>query len=105
MDDRKVEAEMAAKGLTTPRVTVDAIDAMEASLRYDAWIVPDTTTTLVSATLPSGFVIAVGKSAAVSKANFNEEIGYNIALDDARAKARDKLWELEGYALKKALAA
>jgi hypothetical protein len=49
-------------------------------------------------TLKNGFTID-GKSACVSKENFNQEIGNKIARDNAR----EKIWELEGYLLKEKL--
>jgi hypothetical protein len=41
----------------------------------------------------------IGESAAVSLENFDEEIGRKIA----REKARDKIWQLEGYRLRQIL--
>lgn len=60
--------------------------------------VPDTTTTIVAVTLGNGFTV-IGKSAAVSPENFDEEIGRQVAMDDVR----DQLWELLGFRLKQAL--
>ena len=40
--------------------------------------------------------VVVGKSAAVSMANFDEELGRKIAFADAR----EQIWALEGYLLK-----
>ena len=57
-------------------------------MKYHSWNVPETTTTLVAAELDDGFIVAVGKSASVSKDNFNAEIGVKIAHDDAERKAR-----------------
>jgi hypothetical protein len=48
--------------------------------------------------LKNGFTVD-GKSACVSKENFNQEIGNNIS----RQNAREKIWELEGYLLKQKL--
>lgn len=57
------------------------------------------TLTVCVLTLRNGFTVT-GESACLSPANFNQEIGENIAYQ----KALDKLWELEGYALKNKLA-
>ena len=42
-----------------------------------------------------------GESAAVSPENFDVDLGKKIA----RSNARDKIWALEGYALREKLAA
>lgn len=103
MKDTDIEREIIEKGLTAPRVTTSTIDELVLSLKYHAWQVPNTTTTIVAAELDDGFIVAIGKSASVSKDNFNAEIGYKIARDDAERKARDKLWELKGWELKQQL--
>jgi len=60
--------------------------------------IPDTTTTICAVTLTNGFTV-VGKSAAVSPENFDENIGRDVAMDNVR----DQLWELLGFRLKQAL--
>lgn len=59
---------------------------------------PGTTMTVCALTLRNGFQV-VGESAAASPENFNEEIGRKIA----RTKARNEIWQLEGYLLKQKL--
>jgi len=82
-----------------PRVTPHDIDYAIASAKQVYFcIVPNTTTTVCAVTLGNGFVV-IGTSSAVSKENFNQELGESVALD----KVRDKLWELLGYRLKQAL--
>lgn len=103
MDDNTVEKMIVDSGAVAPRVTPNQIDDLMRSLTFVPWLVPGTTTTVVVSVLPSGFVVALGTAAAVSKDNFNAEIGIAIAADKCRALTRDKLWELEGYALRKAL--
>jgi hypothetical protein len=103
--DAAIEAEIQAKGLTTaPRVTPAQIDALMARVQY---IVPvhsgETTSTFVHAYLDGTFYLASGHSACVSLENFDEATGIRIAKGKAQAAARDKLWELEGYALFKGL--
>jgi hypothetical protein len=49
-------------------------------------------TSAVLVTLTNGFEICA-TSACVRAEDFNEEIGFNIAM----SKAMDKIWELEGY--------
>lgn len=103
--DADIEREIQAKGLTTaPRVTPADIDALMARVQY---IVPvhagETTSTFVHAYLDGKFYLASGHSACVSLENFNEVTGIRIAKGKAETAARDKLWELEGYALHKSL--
>lgn len=54
--------------------------------------------TIVSCKLPNGFVITEA-SGAVDKKNYDENIGKEICMQ----RIENKLWELEGYALSKAL--
>ncbi len=51
-------------------------------------------TIAVVLTLQNGFEV-VGVSGCVDPANYNYDVGYNIA----RKRAEDKVWELEGYFL------
>lgn len=53
---------------------------------------------IVVAKLPNGFTI-VGESACVDPANYDEEIGFNIA----KERIKNKIWELEGYKLQNQL--
>lgn len=57
------------------------------------------TTTVCQVVLPNGFSIAMGTSACVDPANFDESLGRAYAKEDSTTKARAKLWELEGYVL------
>lgn len=82
-----------------PRVPEERINILQASLTYDTAHVPNTNSTVATARLPGGFVVAIGHNACVSAANFNAEEGRKYAIEDATLKARDKLWELEGYVL------
>ena len=98
MSEQEIENEIQAKGLNAPRLSPADIDAA---------IVGETFTTLPSGkvmvcelTLRNGFTVR-GEAAAVSKENFNEEIGQRIS----RENARNKVWELEGYLLQEKLSA
>uniref|UniRef100_UPI0004819633 Gp49 family protein n=1 Tax=Photobacterium halotolerans TaxID=265726 RepID=UPI0004819633 len=62
-----------------------------------------TTTTVCALFLPNGYQVAIGMSACVVPADFNAEMGRKYSLLDAVKKAETKLWELEGYCLKKAI--
>lgn len=90
---------------TAPRVTAERIDALVASLTYETARVPNTTSTIATARLPNGFVAAIGHSACVSPANFDADLGKKLAITDAGKKARDALWQFEGYVLAQQLAA
>ena len=92
------EAEIQAKGLNAPRLTPELIDAQIADEQY--YVIPGTTMTVCALTLQNGFVV-IGESAAASPENFDEAIGRKIA----RENARNKIWKLEGYALRTRLAA
>lgn len=101
--DQATEKAIQDAGLTGRRVRMEQIDAMMASLKVHAQRIEGTCSTIALAVLPNGFTVAIGHSACVDPANFNAEIGTRVATEDALAQARKKLWELEGYALKKAL--
>lgn len=92
MNEEELEAEIKAKGLTAPRLTPELIDAQI----VDEWYAnPEgTTATICMLTLRNGFQ-TIAHSACVSAANFDYDIGKRLA----REKARDKIWELEGYRL------
>ena len=55
-------------------------------------------TTVVSVTLPNGFVI-VQSSSCVDPVNYDHDLGKKICLK----RAEDKIWELEGYRLQSSL--
>ena len=57
--------------------------------------IPDSTVTVCAITLKNGFVV-VGDSACIDPRKFDEEIGRQVAFDDAI----EKVWELEGYRMK-----
>lgn len=100
MNDTQIEQEIQAKGLTAPRVTKERIDSLMSRVVYRYDQPEGTTSTLAHAFLDGEFLLASGHSACVSRENFNAALGQKMARDEAEAKARDKLWELEGYALR-----
>ena len=102
LGDAKIEEAIQAKGLTAPRVTPEQINQLVDSLTFFTHRFPGTSCTVAVAVMPDGFVAAVGHSATVNRENFDAEIGESIAVSNARTAARHKLWELEGYLLKKA---
>lgn len=96
-DEQVLEAQIQAKGLNAPRLTPADIDAQIVGEQY--YVFPSTTMTVCLLTLKNGFNVT-GESAAASPENFDEQIGRDIA----RRNARDKIWSLEGYALRNKLA-
>ena len=106
MNDQDIEQAIQAKGLTAPRVTPADIKALMDRIVYTFDVRPNgSTTTLAHAFLDGDFYLATGVSACVSVENFDAELGKDIAIAGAKAAAEDKLWELEGYALRERLAA
>lgn len=96
LSEKDIEQEIQAKGLNAPRLTPDLIDA---TIKYaEYWRVPNTTSTVCALVLQNNYVV-IGKSAAASMTNFDEELGKKIAYDDAR----EQIWALEGYLLKQKL--
>lgn len=91
MNENEIEAEIKRKGLTAERVTADDIDALIVGEDYHVF--EGTTVTVCLLKTASGFCV-VGESACISLANFDAELGREIA----RENARNKLWSLEGYA-------
>lgn len=106
LDDDAIERQVREAGAdSAPRVTPDQINALMARVVYTYDERPnDSTVTFAHALLDGSFFLASGMSACVSSANYNADIGRQIAQDNAAKAARDKLWELEGYRLRCQLA-
>lgn len=96
MSEAAIEQEVKDKGLTAPRVTPDHVDSVIKGEAYHVF--PETTVTVCCLKLENGFTV-VGESACASPENFDEELGRKVA----RQNARDKIWALEGYALRQKL--
>ncbi|MBQ8057892.1 MAG: hypothetical protein IJ275_06130 [Ruminococcus sp.] len=79
-------------------VTVEQINSLLDNSEITVNTVYDKVT-IVSCKLPNGFVITEA-SGAVDPANYDVNIGREICME----RIRNKLWELEGYALSKKLA-
>ena len=95
-DCQDIEEEIQAKGLIAPRVTPERLE--EVIVGEDYYIFPGTTLTVCCLTLVNGYTV-LGQSACASAENFDEELGRKIARNDAK----DKIWALEGYALRNQL--
>jgi hypothetical protein len=102
--DQADEAEIAAAGLTAPRVTAEQVQALMDKLtwRYEQ---PEGTTSTFAHAYLGRFYLTTGHSACVSPENFNAALGQKYACEQAEGKARDKLWELEGWLLHRSLTA
>ena len=113
MNDKAIEQEIQAKGLTAPRVTPDDIKANIASEHYftaeqgaeaaapsygDKYPQALSLLTFCVLVLRNGFTVT-GESACASPENFDAELGRKIA----RQNAVQKIWPLMGYLLKEQL--
>lgn len=96
MSEQIIEKEIQEKGLTAPRITPTDIDNTIVSEQY--YVFPNTTFTVCLLTLKNGYTVS-GESACASPENFDAAIGRKIA----RENARNKIWALEGYALRNKL--
>lgn len=110
-DDESIEQEIQRKGLTAARITPADLEANIAgefsftvgnaarALNCPVSEAVDLLTICVL-TLKNGFTVT-GESACASPENFDAEVGYKIA----RENAKQKLWPLMGYELKCRLSA
>ena len=92
IEEQDLEKRIIEKGLTAPRLTPALIDSVIIKEEYIR--IEGTTTTICVLHLKNGYLVK-GSSASVSKENFDEEIGKEIA----RKNAREEIWALEGYLL------
>lgn len=97
MKTQEIEQEIQDKGLTAPRVTPARVE--EVIVGEDYHIFTETTLTVCCLKLANGFTVT-GESACASPENFDVELGRKIARDNAK----QKIWALEGYALREKLA-
>lgn len=97
-DEDAIETEIQRKGLNAPRLTPTHIDEQIAGEQYHVF--PNTALTVCCLTLRNGYRV-IGESAPASPENFDEALGRKIARD----RAREKIWALEGYALRNRLTA
>ena len=95
-DEAAIEAEIQAKNLNAPRLNPAHIDAQITGAEFHVF---GGVMTICCMTLKNGYMV-IGESAPASPENFNKELGEKIA----RERARDKIWALEGYALRSKLA-
>lgn len=96
MNDNEIEQKIQDKGLTAPRLTPDDINNVIVAEMYHVF--PGTTTMVCCLVLKNGYTVT-GESACISVENYDEEIGKQVARDNAV----NKIWMLEGYLLKERL--
>ena len=97
MNEAELEQQIQDNGLTAPRVTPGDLDAAIDSVDVVKHITPSGSVLRWAVfNLKNGFAVTGKPSAAVSAANDNEEIGRQVAIDNAR----DELWAFLGYQLK-----
>ncbi len=96
MNEQELEQRIQELRLTAPRITPEHIDSLIVSETYT--VLPSGKVMVCELTLKNGFTVR-GEGSAVSKANFNEEIGRKVS----RSNAREKIWQLEGYLLQEQL--
>lgn len=90
------QLEAVAAVATGNRVTEESInDKIKDITTYR---LPDTTITVAVISMENGFTVT-GESACADPANFDEQIGKEMAINNAY----DKIWPLEGYLLKERL--
>lgn len=93
MDRDKLEKQLQEKSkVVAVRVTPDMVNALIDTVRFYQF--PHTTVTVCCITLRNGYNL-VGYSACVAKANFDAQIGEELALE----AAKEQIWALEGYRL------
>jgi hypothetical protein len=100
MNEAQLEQQIQDKGLTAPRITPSDLDAAIDSVDVVKHITPSGSVLRWAVlNLKNGFSVTGKPSAAVSAANDNEEIGRQVAIDNARSE----LWAYLGYLLKERL--
>ena len=85
------------KRVSNIAVSYDRINHLMETAEVEVMTVFDKCT-IVVAKLENGFILTES-SACVDPANYDPELGEDIC----RAKIKERLWELEGYALQKAV--
>lgn len=100
MNEAELEQQIQDKGLTAPRVTPSDLDAAIDSVDVVKHITPSGSVICWAVlNLKNGFAVTGKPSTAVSAANVSEEIGRQVAIDNARGELRAYL----GYQLKEQL--
>jgi hypothetical protein len=74
-------------------LTAASVEKLVASENY--YLIPGSTVMVCTLTLVNGFVVT-GESVCIDPAQYEADVGRAIARD----RAKDKIWALEGYALR-----
>ena len=90
--DQDIEKKIQEKGLNAPRLTPEDIKKKIVDVTYTN--LPSGKSVICEIILENGFSVR-GESSCVSKDNFDQEIGNEIAYDNAL----EKIWQIEGYLL------
>ena len=97
MNEAHLEQKIQDFELNAPRVTPGDLDAAIDSVDYVKHVTPSGSILRWAVlNLKNGFSVTGKPSAAVSAANDNEEIGRQVAIDNAR----NELWAFLGFRLK-----
>lgn len=97
ISDEAIERKLQQGKAPGPRVTPQQVENVQVTGQY--YVFPNTNVTVCCITLRNGFAV-IGESSSVSAANFDPQIGRELA----HKNAADKIWALEGYALRERLA-
>lgn len=94
-DEQDIEREIQEKGLNAPRLTPESIDDKIQAKEFHMVSGYGYNITVCVIVLQNGFTTVGINQGPVSAANFDGELGQQLAEKDARAK----IWPLEGYLL------
>lgn len=81
------------------KVSYHLVQEQLAKVRYTTLAIPNSTTTIVAAFTHDNFYLGCGTSCCVDPAEYNAEIGLEVAMEHAKQVAENKLWELNGILL------
>lgn len=93
-EEQAIEELLQSKGLTAPRVAPQDVD--DNIMRAEFHRLDGTNITVCVMTLRNGFTVTGVNHGSVDPANYDAQVGQDLAYTDAR----NKLWSLMGYALK-----
>lgn len=91
-DENEIMTMMQDRGCIAPHVKPSTIDSVIVGATYT--MLPSGKCMICELTLLNGFTVR-GEASCVDPANFREDIGQKISFE----RAREKIWQLEGYLL------
>lgn len=101
-NDKEMQQSFEESGSIYPKVDFITIEKLMEKVTYECHVVKNTTTTVIVGMIPIGpinFTLCTEIMACVDPRNFNKEKGEKYGIEKAAISAKNKLWELEGYAL------